>query len=120
MPISNPAPSAVLVIAETQRFVGTAPISWTDLDFNGIIGYHEALILIKIKCENNQRVAVRKNGDSDEFYDTADVPKGAAMGESASGEHIVFLVATDSSARIEWKCQNASAAATVDLMGWIR
>jgi len=112
---------ATLIVAETEVFNAAAPVAWTDLDLSGTIGANTALVLLKI-IQNGavvRTVAFRKNGDTDEFY-LASTSIGCALGDTASTNHAVFLVATDSSGVIEWITEGDSQPATIDVMAYIK
>ena len=108
-----------LTVGETEVFNGNSPNSWTDLDLSGTIGAQASLVVLKIYVDNSLVTAVRKNGDTDEFYSTTTQNFGAAHGENVTGVHIVLVVATDAAGIIEWKTQSATANSTVDVIAYI-
>ena len=116
------AGGASLTVSETEVFASgsTTPTAWTDLDLSGTVGANAALVLLKVaRAGGTQFVAVRKNGDTDEFY------SGTAMGGCAAAAlqtaiHTVFLVATDNSGKIEWKNNAARTDVTVDIIAYIK
>ncbi|KKN74959.1 hypothetical protein LCGC14_0384610, partial [marine sediment metagenome] len=118
------AGGAALTVAETEVFSGTAPTTWTDLNLSGTIGAQSSLVLLKfasIGAGYNRTVAVRKNGDTDEFYGaTANEARGVALGQllGASVVFVVLLVATDATGKIEWK--SAAITMTVDVIAYIK
>ena len=121
MPLSNPPAGAVLTVAETQVFNGAAPTAWTDLDLSATIGSQSTLVLIKFKGDGTQQiVAVRQNGDTDEFYETAaeGYNSGTVQAKGVAG-HKVLLVATDSTGKIEWKANNTDVT-TIDVISYIK
>ena len=75
-----PVGGATLVVSETEVFNGTSPTVWTDLDLSGTIGANVAIVLLKFSSGANAWIAVRKNGDTDQFYYGFDPPTGCAMG----------------------------------------
>lgn len=116
------AAGAALTVAETEVYNGAAPTSWTDLDLSGTIGSNTALVLLKINYADYDigAIAVRKNGETDEFYTDENWGYGVARGSHAGGVHMVLLVATDTSGVIEWKCMVARDPTTVDIMAYIK
>lgn len=114
--------SADLTVEDTEVFSGTSPVVWTDLDLSGTIGANAALVLLKFKNATLALgfVAVRRNGDTDEYYSGVDHPGGTVMGHSIVGYVTVLLVHTDSAGIIEWKTANARAGTTVTLMAYIK
>lgn len=117
--------TVTLTVAETEVFNGLAPVAWTDLDLSGTIGSQATLVLLKIADTHNisdSYVAVRKNGDTDEFYVVPGVakPMGAALGMIFElTPHIVLVVATDNSGVIEWRRQHAHNT-TVDIIAYLK
>jgi hypothetical protein len=112
---------ASLTVSETEVFSGTSPTSWTDLDLSGTIGSNAALVLLKFCYPDagNYTFAVRKNGDTDEFYTVyANAARGVALAESYQGIFFALLVATDSSGVIEWKTESAKTF-TIDVIAYI-
>lgn len=123
MPINNPPLAAELTVAETQVFNGNSPIAWTDLDLSAVVGAQAALVLLKFSSPdgNYYNVAVRKDGDTDEFYqnDTAH-GHGVALAASISIRDIALWVPTSDAGIIEWRCQAAVANFVIDVMAYIR
>jgi len=107
---------ATLTVAETEVFDGNSPDAWTDLDLSAVVGANPALVLLKIYADN-RTFAVRKNGDTDEFYVAA--PDGASAGVQGGTIHMALLVATDAAGIIEWICSGA-VATTVDIIAYIK
>lgn len=116
---SHTIPAATLTVTETEVFNGTSPTSWTDFDLSGTVGANAALILLKIRGIENKSVAVRKNGDTDEFYQTGTYAAGAAAFYGKSGAYLVVIAATDSAGKIEWKTEDAQTY-TVDIIAFIK
>lgn len=115
---------STLTVAETEVFNGTSPTSWTDLDLSATIGANAALVLLKIYAAvgNLGGFAVRKNGDTDEFYNALAAANGVGCALAAVGgenAYVAMLVATDSSGVIEWITQNALTV-TVDIIAYIK
>lgn len=112
------AAGATLTIAETEVYNGTpSQAVWTDLDLSGTVGAQVTLVLLKFSNAYNTRWAVRKNGDTDEFYDAAS--EGVACGASAANEHVVLLVTTDASGIIEWISEGNNPT-TIDIIAYIK
>lgn len=117
--VDVPSAGATLTIAETQVFSGTSPTTWTDLDLSGVIGANPTLVLLKCgHATLSNTYAVRKNGDTDEFYQ-ANYSAGVANGEIGA-IHLALLVATDSAGIIEWTTRRANAGTTVDIIAYIK
>jgi len=114
---------ATLTVAQTEVFNGAAPTTWTDLNLSATIGANAALVVLKIASATAGRhFAVRKNGDTDEFYSASVPPSsgyGAAIFQSIANIHAVLIVATDASGIIEWK-QIDGATCTVDIIAYIK
>ena len=121
MPISNPIPGVAMVIADTQVFNGTSPAAWADLDLSSVIGANPALVLLKISCAGYSfsPAAVRRKGDTDEFYDATKFG-GVAAGETPNNDHTAYWVATDNAGVIQWITSSAKANTTVDVMAYIK
>ena len=110
---------ATLTVAETEVFNGTSPTNWTDLDLSSTIGAQPTLVLLKINiAQTDTFYAVRKNGDTDEFYLTGAQPRGVALAIGGV-YHGALLVATDNAGIIEWKAF-AARAATIDVIAYIK
>lgn len=116
----TPTVGAQLFIAETEVWDGSAnsPIVWTDLDLSGVVGSNPALILLKVLYNGIKTIAFRKNGDTDQFY-SANQNVGCAIGDFG-WFHAVFLVATDSSGKIEWITETANPNYTIDIIAYIK
>lgn len=112
------APAVALTVAETEVFTGQSPIAWTDLDLNATIGARASLVLIKINSANARDMAVRKKGDTDEFYAATTTAKGAACAEGDGTFHVVFIVATDNAGVMQWITE-AATAMTIDVIAYI-
>lgn len=113
------APAIALTVAQTQVFTGSSPTAWADLNLSGTIGAKPSLVLLKIYSANTRDVAVRKKGDTDNFFLSAvDAAYGVALGEADSSFHLALLVATDNAGVIEWKT-SAATAMTVDVIAYI-
>ncbi len=113
-----------LTIAETEVFSGTSPTEWTDLDLSGVVGSNLALVLLKIGSTGNPAAtAVRKDGETDEFWSddssVAAVAYGAAFAKIFVGIHAVVIVATSAAGIIEWKT-DAAVATTIDIIAYIK
>ena len=120
--VSLPAAGAVFSGTEAEVYNGTAPTSWTNLDLSGTVGSNAALVLLKFHSTQATigHIAVRKNGDADEFYYTGTNCYGVARGTEFETAYMVLLVAADSSGIIEWKCQSARTGTTVDIIAYIK
>jgi len=111
---------SILTVAETEVFSDTAPESWTDLNLSGTVGAQATLVVLKISGTTNNRFAVRRNGDTDEFYYVgAEFPMGCATFQTTANVHGVLLVATDASGLIEW-ISESNPATTIDVIAYIK
>jgi hypothetical protein len=112
-------PGAILKVAETQVYNAAAPIIWTDLDLSSVVGAQVALVIIKVIniTTNLRTLAVRKNGDTDDFYEGS-ASYGCAESDIKTSTHVVFLVFTDSTGKIEWKTEEAQTV-VIDIMGYM-
>lgn len=114
--------TASMTIAETEVFSGNTPgaSAWTDLDINAVVGSNVALVMLKVNgADGIARVAVRKNGDTDEFWNNGPIPLGAACGEVAAAQWVVLVVLTDAAGILEWKAEGLAKACTIDVMAYI-
>jgi len=115
---------AKLTVAETEVFSDTSPTAWTDLDLSGVVGANYALVKIKwLPGSDNQRMAsFRKNGDTDEFYESTGqyISGCVALYNYIVGVHIVAIIETDNAGKIEWKTDNAVANTTIDIMSFLK
>lgn len=117
------AAGASLTVSETEVFNGTSPTSWTDLNLSSTVGSQSTLVLLKIRDgSSGSTIAVRKNGDTDVFYNTS-IPQGSGYGVAAftslSTLLAVLLVATDSAGKIEWRTEVARTI-TIDIIAYIK
>ncbi len=110
-----------LTVAETEVFSGTSSASWTDLDLSGVVGANVSLVLLKVFQDGaSGDIAVRKNGDTDEFWsNTTALACGAALTDTQTGLHLVLMVTTDSSGIIEIITATAYAM-TVDIIAFVK
>jgi len=126
MGASDPAWGAAparMTIAETEVYSAATPgvSAWTDLDLSAVVGANPALVLLKVQAGAGCQWAVRKNGDTDEFFSAGAEMIGAAKGYTAAANHFdVLIVATDAAGIIEWEASAGVAAATIDVMAYIK
>ncbi len=119
LPVWASLTEATLTVAETEVYSGAGVSSWTDLDLSGTIGAKSSLVLLKVKgYTDDVAVAVRKNGDTDEFYHGT-LTGGCASAKVQTPEKTVFCVATDSAGKIEWRTPNTSSTWTIDVIAYI-
>lgn len=120
---SDPAYETVpsrLTVAEAEVFNGLSPSeSWTDLDLSGTIGSNAALVLLKFGATLDKKIAVRKNGDTDEFYHSLAEIGGCALYSHKGATHGVLIVATDAAGIIEWYTE-AAETTTIDVIAYIK
>jgi len=107
-------------IAQTEVFTGNSPTAWTDLDLSAVVGANLAIVLLKITlAAGGARVAVRKNGDTDDQYSgTATGAGGAGQATLDATKFTVLIAVTDSAGIIEW-ITNDAVAATVDIIAYL-
>lgn len=117
MPISNPIPSSVLTVAETQVFDGTALLSWTDLDLSAVVGANLAFVLLKVGSNAARIYGFRQKGDTDEQYDT-DNRTGNCI-YLATNTFGIVVVVTDAAGVIQWRTSTGAPVATIDVIGYI-
>ncbi len=116
---------ATLTVSETEVFNGNSPgaSAWTDLDLSGTVGSQVTLVLLKITGDAGGAFAVRKNGDTDEFFSgTMDVNAAgvALIRPFGTTVHEAVWVATDSAGKIEWKYEIATDPVTIDIIAYIK
>lgn len=120
MKINNPGGGAELTVAETQVYNANAPLAWTDLDLSAVVGARPALVLLKLWMDaGGDPFAVRKNGDTDEFYIAgATNAEGVACVLLNGAGHRCVAVATDDNGIIEIRGGQV-AACTIDLIAFL-
>ena len=112
-----------VTVAETEVFASAAgPIAWTDLNLSAVVGVQSAVVLLKIAriAVANAVFAVRKNGDTEEYF-TTNPTDGTGIGMACSNTfngYVVVMCATDSNGVIEWKVEAAGTTWTVDIIAW--
>ena len=112
--------TSLLTVAETEVFNAAAPTTWTDLDLSSTIGSNAALVLLKVITAASARAtAFRKNGDTDEFYGGVGSAYGVALGNPDNAIHCVYLVATDSTGKVEWCQQTVAQTTVIDVMAYV-
>ncbi len=115
------AGGATLTVSETEVFNAAAPTSWTDLDLSGTIGAQVTLVLLKVHktTGGGDYLAVRKNGDTDEQYQTAANALGVGEAYTASSFWHVLAVVSDSIGKIEWRAGGTDTH-TIDVIAYIK
>ena len=116
------AGGATLTVSETEVFSGTIPTAWTDLDLSGTVGSQATLVMLKVyQPIGIVALAVRKNGDTDEFYtsNTGDA-RGVALTKVYSLVHAVLIVSTDNAGKIEWRGSSTTTNTTIDIIAYIK
>ena len=112
---------ASLTVSETEVYSGTPSFAWLDLDLSSIVGANPALVLLKLACTSSNRVfAFRKNGDTDEFYNSSSAANASGVALiklSQAGLHLAILVATDANGVIEYKI---NGNVTLDIIAYIK
>lgn len=110
---------AVLNLTQTEVFAGQSPDGvWADLDLSGTIGTNAALVVLKIKATAPAALAVRRNGDADEFWGATAESAGCALMYLQSNVFQIVIAVTDTSGVIEWKTTE-DRTSTVDLIAYI-
>lgn len=119
-PAFSPKP-AELFIEETEVHNGNSPVAWTDLDLSAVVGDNPALVLLKFTRPGGatENMAVRRNGDADQFYSVDVEPKGTALIGMPINIHAALWVATDEHGIIEWITSLAEVD-VIDVMAYIR
>ena len=109
------AAGTVLTVAETEVYNAAAPVAFTDLDLNAVVGANAALVMLKVVCSAGTIFHFRRNGDADDRSPTYDI--GTAVGEAA--EFGVVLVETDAAGIVEWY-KDDDDTVTVDVIAYIK
>lgn len=119
----NAVKGTQLVVVETEVFNGNTadPAAWTDLDLHTTIGEQATLVLLKFGGNVNA-IAVRKDGDTDQFWSSvAGYVGGCALVKDISGTMwYALLVVTNDAGVIEWKAEKALRACTIDVIAYIK
>lgn len=117
MAAASGATLTIIAGTGTEVFSGNAPNVWTDLDINGTVGAIATIVVLKITHGDwGATVAVRQNGDTDEFYHTTAV-YGCALVTTQTDISHILLVTTDTSGVLEWKT-SVETAMTIDVMAY--
>ena len=118
------AGGAALTVAETEIFNDDSPnpAAWTDLDLSAPVGSNVALVLLKVSQAGGGAFSVRKNGDTDDFYHVSfdERAAGVALGRPVGTFINAFLVATDATGKIEWKCESVGTATIITIIAYIK
>ena len=99
-----------------------SPTSWTELDLSSVVGTNNALVILAFSATGDMNAtAVRRKGDTDEYYSTFNEANacGVALGHHDSTSVMVLICATDAAGVIEWITET-SRTAIVKLMAYIR
>ena len=115
-------PGAKLTVFETQVFNGTSPTTWADLDLSAVVGANPALVVLKIAGgTGGKSVSLRKNGDTDDFYNIAAAESYglALLSATTSAVHLATAVATGPLGKIEWKTETAETY-TMDIIAYVK
>jgi len=112
----------ILTVAETEVFTGAAPLAWTDLDLSGTVGAQSTLVILKVAHTlAGPTIAVRKNGDTDEYFnDAAGIGAACTRSDVAANFHAILVVVTDASGIIEWMSAHNDITATIDVIAYIK
>ena len=124
-PAFSPKPLE-LAIGDTQIHNGASPLAWTDLDIAAQLGIEigSAMVILKVtEIANTSELifAVRRNGDTDEFYTGLNTKQHVAstvVGQN-SAWHGVVIAFTDENGVIEWFSSHNNNT-TVDVMGYVK
>lgn len=114
---------ASFAVPYAEAFSGSSPTSWTDLDLHDIVGVNKAWVLLKISAGSDMdAVAVRKKGDTDEFWHTAvDASTyGCSLVHHDSTAVPVLSTITDENGIIQWKCEKSANDCIVTVMAYIK
>lgn len=99
-----------------------SPTSWTDLDLSGTVGANSALVILAISATGDMNaVSVRKNGDTDEYYNASVEANayGCALGHHDSDAVLALICITDTAGVIEWITETSSTA-TIKLIAYVK
>jgi hypothetical protein len=113
---------ATFTVSGAQVYSGNSPTSWTDLDLSGTIGSNSAMVILAFRGNIDiNALAVRKNGDTNEYYGASCEANayGCALGHHDSDADLVLICVTDTSGVIEWKAESA-VVCTVDVIAYIK
>ena len=117
----NRAGGSTFTVSGAEVFSGTSPTSWTDLDLSGTIGANSALVILAISSGVDMNaLAVRKNGDTDEYYNVAVEANayGCAIAHHDADAVLVLICVTDTAGVIEWITESAQTA-SIKLLAYI-
>ncbi len=99
-----------------------SPTSWTNLDLSGTVGANSAFVILAISAGTDMNaVAVRRSGDTDEYYDASAEANayGCALGHHDSTNVLVLMCVTSSSGVVQWITESQQTA-TVKLIAYIK
>jgi len=117
-----PLPPRVAVSGATVFGPASSPTSWTDLDLSGTVGENSALVFLAISAGTAMdAIAVRKNGDTDEYHNTGDDSAFGCASAFYNGTAAaaVLICVTDTAGKIEWITES-SQTDTVKLIAYIK
>ena len=117
-----PLPPRVSASGATVFGPASSPESWTELDLSSVVGENTALVILSVSAATTMdAVAVRRNGDTDEYQNTGDDSAfGCASGfYNATDAALVLICVTDAAGVIEWITES-SQTATVKLIAYIK
>ena len=115
--------TGAVFIVSGATYNTTTPLTWTDLDLSGVVGSNSAWVILSIHANSDiNAVAVRKNGDTTEYYNAAAdaSAQGMALAHHASTNAVVLSSLTDNAGVIEWISETAVANATVTVISYIK
>jgi len=88
-----------------------APVVWTNLNLGAVVGAQVVLAVLKIEVTGgiNPRLAVRQDGEVDEFFAADGGPHGASRAfPTNANESVMLLAKTSAAGAIEWRASAAS------------
>jgi len=115
-------PWSVLTIAKTEVFSGNSPnpSAWTDLNINAVVGANVALVILAVKCADGSYLAVRQNGDTDEYFRAHTAAFGAGFLAGSTNVYAVLVVPTNASGVIEWKAQTVDSPVVINVIAYLK
>jgi len=111
-----------LTVAKTEVFSGNSPnpSAWTDLDINAVVGANVALVILAAKCADGSYLAVRQNGDTDQYYRAHTAAFGAGFLTGSTNVYAVLVVLTSASGVIEWKAATVDSPVVINVLAYVK
>ena len=104
----------------TEKFNGTTPNIWTDLDLSSVVGANRVLVYLRVTCSVANQIVFRTNGDALSVGSDGNDLGVTGCTPPAGGGGFV-LVMTDTAGIVEWgSLLNQGGTATVTVSGYIK